>query len=269
VGSIAALGDDAVMTPVQISLPDREPWNSDSTIVSICAGGDGTTVLVLADGNWCSMGYNSFGSVGQGVQVVDGSTRTEKKQALEIDCCEDNVASVVAGRRHTLFLKTDGTAWATGSNGFGQMGTMTEMSESRETGVIWAPYGVASAAAGVYHSVLVMDDGTARVMGWNNYGQQGLGNIGGNNAVGGDGNRNTPTAIPRVTGVIAADAEQHTILLKNDGTILVFGSNRQGQLGLGGTGKEYSPVELDTTTFGTKVAGITVTYEFSAILLPA
>ncbi|MEJ5184027.1 MAG: hypothetical protein WHT81_02780 [Rectinemataceae bacterium] len=36
-----------------------------------------------------------------------------------------NVQAIAAGGYHTMILKTDGTLWATGSNGVGQLGDGT------------------------------------------------------------------------------------------------------------------------------------------------
>ena len=204
-GSVTVLGDDPQATPVQINVP--EPWNSGSVITSISAGG-GTTFLVLAgagaDGTWCSMGVNLYGEAGQGIQTTmianDGYSLANRK-ILEMDCFESNtIASIVSGTRHSIFVMTDGTAMAVGGNSLGQLGLGDSgvglewwrrlvgdsggtpgQQQQRQTR--WSPVpipgvaGVASAAAGHYHTVLVMSDGTVRTMGQNVYGQLGLGPV--------------------------------------------------------------------------------------------
>ena len=74
------------------------------------------------------------------------------------------------GTYHTVAVKTDGTLWAWGNNGFGQLGDGTTTDH-------YAPVqigsGFASVAAGEYHTVAVKTDGTLWAWGWNTRGELG------------------------------------------------------------------------------------------------
>jgi hypothetical protein len=83
------------------------------------------------------------------------------------------VASVATGGGyHTMFVKTDGTLWAAGSNGSGQLGDGTI---TNSTTAVQVATGVAGVAAGSLHTLYVKTDGTLWVMGDNRYGQLGDG----------------------------------------------------------------------------------------------
>jgi len=58
------------------------------------------------------MGSNSVGQLGDG-------TRTDRKCS---GAGVSGVAVMAAGGAHSLYVKTDGTLWATGFNGYGQLG---------------------------------------------------------------------------------------------------------------------------------------------------
>ncbi|MBJ6723793.1 RCC1 domain-containing protein [Geomesophilobacter sediminis] len=128
------------------------------------------------------------------------------------------------GSEHTLVLKADGTVWAVGANGYGQLGNgkSSWFNTSEPRPVPGMSNVVAIAAAGA-HSVALKGDGT--VWAW------------GNNAAGQLGNGTTSdSAYPvQVTGLVHVKAiaagKSHVVALKENGTIWAWGNNRIGQLG--------------------------------------
>ena len=74
-----------------------------------------------------------------------------------------DVNATAAGYAHSLYLKTDGSLWATGSNFAGQLGDGTNT--SRVTPVQVVDANVSTVAAGSSHSLYLKTDGSLRAMG--------------------------------------------------------------------------------------------------------
>ncbi|MDH4460334.1 MAG: hypothetical protein QE277_02860 [Flectobacillus sp.] len=81
-------------------------------------------------------------------------------------------AGISAGESYSLFLKTDGTVWATGSNFSGQLGNGTNSSEYSP---IQVASGIKAIATGRSHSLFLRTDGTVWATGDNLFGQLGDG----------------------------------------------------------------------------------------------
>ncbi len=100
--------------------------------------------------------------------------------------------------------------------------------------------GVASVAAGSYHSLAVKRDGTVWAWGDNDYRQLGSGSS--------STDYNVPVQASSLTGIISISAGgYHSLALKNDGTLLVFGYNSYGQLGNGTNSVSFVPEQLTGT----------------------
>jgi hypothetical protein len=82
------------------------------------------------------------------------------------------VSTFAAGGFHSLFVKTDGTLWAMGSNGYGGLGDGTGLTRFSPVQIA---VGVAAVAAGYTHSSFLKNDGTLWAMGNNAFGQLGDG----------------------------------------------------------------------------------------------
>ncbi len=70
----------------------------------------------------------------------------------------DDVVAMSCGTSHVLFLKKDGTVWAMGGNGYGELGDGTVQSRTRPVPVM---SGVTAISAGGSHSLFLKNDGTA------------------------------------------------------------------------------------------------------------
>jgi alpha-tubulin suppressor-like RCC1 family protein len=135
------------------------------------------------------------------------------------------------GAYHSLYVKTDGTLWASGYNYFGELGDGTNVNHYAPEQVAT---GVAAVAAGYYHSLFLKTDGTLWVMGSNGNGQLGDGTT---------TSRNTPVQIATGVAAVAAGAS-HSLFLKTDGTLWGMGSNSSGQLGDGTSVDRLTPVQI-------------------------
>ena len=147
--------------------------------------------------------------------------------------------SVSAGRDHTIALKPDGTLWAWGFNGSGQLGDGTTTNKDIPTQVgkdsNWK-----DVFAGVNSSFAIKTDGTLWAWGSNLFG------------VLGDGafslSRSTPFRIGTSSNWKSISVgTAFTIGLKTDGTLWGWGDNSQGYLGIGSSAS-YVPVQLGADT---------------------
>ena len=156
----------------------------------------------------------------------------------------------MATATHTLYVKDDGTVWAWGNNSNGQLGD--ESVKSKNTPVqISGLSSMTAIAAGDSHTVAVKSDGT--VWAW------------GNNSNGQLGDRSTTPRYAAVqvsglsgmsSGIVIAVAagHDHTVVLKNDGTVWAWGNNATGQLGNGNSTPSDTPVQVNGLSGVTAVA---------------
>jgi alpha-tubulin suppressor-like RCC1 family protein len=83
------------------------------------------------------------------------------------------VVQASAGWYHTLFVESDGSLWAMGANGNGQLGDGT--TTERHVPVMIEPSNVVAVAAGLNFSLFLTSDGNLWAMGANGNGQLGDG----------------------------------------------------------------------------------------------
>jgi len=207
--------------------------NASTQIRAVSAGGS-HTMYVKTDGTLWAMGDYQYGQLGDGY-IYSVDSLTPRSSPLQV---ATGVASVAAGSRHTMYVKTDGTLWAMGYKRNGQLGdegTDSSILEFRSTPVQVAT-GVSSVAAGAYHSMYVKTDGTLWATGSNAQGQLGDG---------GNYTRNTPVQVATGVASVAAGSV-HTMYVKTDGTLWATGDNRYGQLGDGTTTNRSSAVRVAT-----------------------
>lgn len=133
---------------------------------AIVAGGH-HTVAVKANGTLWAWGYNMSGQLGNGTTSYSESSPTQIGSG-------STWSAIAAGWRHTVALKTDGTLWAWGYNGDGQLGDGTtatsQSSPVQITGTAWA-----QVACKQHHTLSIKTDGTLWAWGYNYNGQLGDG----------------------------------------------------------------------------------------------
>jgi alpha-tubulin suppressor-like RCC1 family protein/subtilisin family serine protease len=124
--------------------------------------------------------------------------------------------------------------WAWGGNGSGQLGDCTTTQRTTPVQVSNLS-GITEVAGGNGYSLAVKDDGTAWAWGANQYGQLGDGTT-----LYPSGYRPTPVKVSGLSGVKdVAAASEHSLALKDDGTVWAWGMNWAGQLGDGTTTPSY------------------------------
>lgn len=194
-------------------------------IVDVCAG-QWHTVLVTSSGDAYAFGNNDGSFAGQlGIGSYGGY-----KQDPTLVTVQD-VRSCAAGGSHSMFLKSDGTVWATGYNEAGVLGDGTRTRRLAPVEV-FGPL-VRSISAGYAHTLFVKEDGTAWATGMNHYGQLG------------DGTREDKITPVQVMSMVAnaSVGYLYSLFVKQDGTLWAAGFNEYGQLGVSPSPMEPTPVQ--------------------------
>jgi alpha-tubulin suppressor-like RCC1 family protein len=191
-------------------------------------------------GNVWAWGDNGFGELGNGTTTASPSPAVvgnlSNVVTIADGCCDDEFG---------LALKSDGTVWAWGANGVGELGNATTVSSSTPVQVSGLA-GVTDIAANWDHALAVKSDGTVWAWGYNGNGELGNGTT---------TNSTTPIQVcsppptqiclSNVIAVAAGDSE--SMALKSDGTVWVWGYNGNGQLGIGTTSpsQQTTPVQVN------------------------
>lgn len=185
-------------------------------------------LALKADGTVYAWGANLSGQLGDG-------TTTQRNVATQVFMSDgsplSSIVAVAAGRSHSLALTADGQVFSWGENYGGRLGDGTEVSRSYPGRVMEASgvsvSGVVDIAAGYYHSLLIMSDGTIKSFGLNTDGQLGDGSL---------VNRLYPIAVSNsasveVSNVIAVSGGGNfSIAMKQDGTLFGFGDDLFAQI---------------------------------------
>jgi alpha-tubulin suppressor-like RCC1 family protein len=193
------------------------------------ASGSNHTVALRSNGTVWAWGSNQFGQLGaytisrsSPVTVVGGIT---------------DWIQVATGGNHNVALRGDGTAWAWGNGTSGQLGNGTVLNRSRPITVIGGFTDWTSVSAGSGHTVALRANGTAWAWGSNVSGRLGDGTITA---------RSSPVSV--VGGITdwtsISGGIQHSVALREDGTIWAWGRNVEGQLGNNTSVSSASPISV-------------------------
>ncbi|HEY3441530.1 MAG TPA: BACON domain-containing carbohydrate-binding protein [Paludibaculum sp.] len=174
------------------------------------------------DGTVWAWGANSSGQLGDGTLI----RRTAPVQTVGLT----SIAAIATGYDWSMALRTDGTVWTWGASG------LHSETQPFPAPLRWASRVIAIAASGS-SAFALQDDGA--VLWW-------IGNI---NAVSGDFKFSTLRGL-----VSVASGASHRVLLHQDGTVWVWGSNQAGQLGDGTTTSSDTLKQVPGLTGVTAVA---------------
>ena len=211
------------------------------TPVAIAAGND-FSVVICSDGTVTAWGNNANGQLG------NNSTSLSRVPVL-VDAtgalAGKVITEIAAGDAHVLARGSDGSLYSWGRNTNGQLGNGSNAQSTVPVlisgGALFGKK-VLQIAAGSNHSLCTCTDGTMAGWGSNSFGMIGNGT---------ETSSNLPVATD-TSGVVAGrNASQrfagakHSLLLADDGTLVVWGSNDSGQLGMAlATSYSYLPVPI-------------------------
>ena len=218
-------------SPVQVG--------SDGNWLQVVAGGYNNTSGAIKTNNTLWMwGYGSQGQLGLG-NAIEVSSPTQVGVL-------SNWSQLSTGRfLNTLAIKTDGTLWAWGYNGYGQLGLDNRVSYSSPvqvgSGTNWAAVQVANA-----RTIAIKTDGTMWAWGYNGGGNLGLGDI---------VDRSSPVQIGALTTWSKiSGAGNFSIAIKTDGTMWSWGVAASGVLGDNTIINKSSPVQIGALTTWSEVS---------------
>ena len=188
--------------------------------LGVSLAGAGSVLAAPVSGAGWAWGLNSDGELGNGTTTPYTGLSTPA-QVVDLN----NVVGLAAGDQHSLALRSDGTVWAWGNGGWGQLGQGRYAASNRPIQVAGLT-GVVAIAAGSLHSLALKADGSVWAWGFNYYGQASDGTSRGN-VLG-------PIQVKGLSGVKAIAAGGDTSLaLKSDGTVWAWGYDGLGELGNG------------------------------------
>jgi alpha-tubulin suppressor-like RCC1 family protein len=189
-----------------------------SNVVAISAGTE-TSLALLANGTVMAWGDNGSGELGNG-STEPLSTVPVPVQGLS------HVAAITAGENFNLALLDDGTVLAWGDNSAGELG-IGSFTDSNVPVQVKGLSGVKVLASGTLHALAVLSDGTVMSWGANVFGDLGTG-------VKDPDGSNVPVKVDLIhTAVGVAAGDSHSAALLANGTVMSWGSNVYGQLGIG------------------------------------
>ncbi len=205
-----------------------------SNVKQIVAGGHHVFFL-LNDGTVKACGRNDYGQLG-----IENTTN----QTSIVDVPIFDVKQIACGAHHTVFLLNDGTVKACGYNGYGQLGIGNT---TNQTSPVTVPVSnVRQVVCGAYNTFFLLNDGTIMACGRTNAGQIGIGLTGNQLYPVFVNVFNVKEVVPEYwrgdAGVNKANS--CTFFLLNDGTVKACGYNGYGQLGIGNTTNQTSPVTV-------------------------
>ena len=212
------------------------------------AGGD-HTLVIGSNGVLYAWGLGTDGQLGNG-------TTTSSSTPVQVSLPSGVVpVAVAAGNDHSLALGSNGTLYAWGYNGFGQLGINTKTNEDTPVTVTLPNGAKATAiAAGTNFSLALGSDGNVYAWGDGNLGALGYGSM------------NESTIAVKVslpTGVTAsaiAAGGSFGMAIGSNGTLYSWGDGDMGQLGNGTTTFSTTPVVVKMPS-GVTASVISAGYE--------
>lgn len=180
-----------------------------------------TSYFLMKDGTVKSCGRNVFGELGLGHKNPVATPTTIPNL--------NNVKQILYGTYSATFLLKDGTAYLSGNNNYNNLTGRTD-GELLVPTIMPKMINIKSMSGTGKHYLLTLKDGTQKIYGTNSFNNFGIS---------GDSSKDL-FDLPITKDVKKmVTSENQSALLFNDGTVMMAGYNRYGQLGLGNFTTSY------------------------------
>ena len=227
-------------------------------------------MIRLTDGTMRTCGTEFFGELGDG-----GAASDDRDVPGPVAALTSGVVQFSIGIFSALATRNDGTVWRWGMSASGSDPTPTPVSGvSTATAVCAGASAIALLSDGTVlpvtgsagppvagittataiacgaggHFLALLADGTVKAWGRNLEGQVGNGAFA--------AQVTTPATVSGLAGVVAiAGGYNHSLALRNDGTVWTWGANGKGQLGDGSTTNRNLPVLVPSFPSVVRIAG--------------
>lgn len=229
-------GGLGIGTGVSSNIPVQIPGLSGVKAIS---AGYFHSLVLKTDGTVWAFGYNGDGELGVG-------TATNLQGPQQITSLTSSVAGIAAGRFHSVYLKSDGTVWSSGSNAQGQLGnnsTTNSLVPVQVSGLT----GVSAVSAGFYFSSALKNTGV--IWAWGENTRQELGN-------GSSANSLVPVQVSNISTALGISSQgYHSLAALTNGTVYAWGSNFCGDFGTGVSATQVVPTAIPAMTNVKSVVG--------------
>lgn len=237
-GTVWSVGDNGYGQLGDGTTTSRSTWAKIatlSTVTQVAAGGYSAYAL-LADGTVRAWGNNGSAQLG------NGSTNNAAIYApLSVQGLGGAVVKQIAAGDSTAFARlADGTVRAWGSNGTGQLGAGSSVSNSPTPVTVSGITTAVQIASAEVSTFALLSDGSVRGWGANRANQLGDGTT---------DNRASPVTVQNITTATRISAGRDSgLALLSDGTLRAWGRNADGQLGDGTTTNRSAAVPIPNLT---------------------
>ena len=231
-GSYLAKGR-ATLSPIQVAGPLRGIKDVAPGSYHSCAVDDSGAVLC-----W---GSNSSGAL--------GGTGADNSVPTPVPGLTSGVTSVVTGTGFSCAIARGGSVHCWGYNGDGELGNNVYTDSSVPVAVTGLSSGVHALVAGVGHTCALKADQSVWCWGQNGNGQLGNGST-------------TASPVPVAVSGLGSGVRTlsagafHTCALKNDGSVLCWGLNGDGELGNNASSDSSIPVAVTGLSSGSGVRAV-------------
>jgi len=226
-GALGVGGGTSYSSPKQVGSSNN--WSVVTT--------NGRQSAAIADGKLYTTGRNNYGQLGLG-------NTTNRYTFTQVGALT-NWYTVSMGGTFCAAIKTDGTLWAWGNGGTGQLGQVSNTTSYSSPVQVGTSTNWAQVSSGERGWSAVRTNGSIWSCGENTQGQLGLGDT---------TNRSSPTQIGALTNWQKANATgnfvgstRFTSAMKTDGSMWSWGYGGQYQLGNSSSASTSSPVQTGTT----------------------
>lgn len=206
----------------------RLPISAVASVEPTVSVGHGYAILLKDDGTAWAWGSNESGELGtNSVAIGDKAKHPVAVTMPQVGGNDIRFAAVSAGDNHVLALATDGSVWAWGDNGSGQLGTgnNTKAAVPVRVDSNFGGVEVAEVAAGTSVSYARLKDGSVYSWGSDSNGLLGNGDTLTDSV-------STPQKIGTLNGVSGIYAEENNAAaLTTGGKVYFWGSSTEGQCG--------------------------------------